>query len=68
MDTLFYVFIIPFVISLFLFSKHVWRKEFLSDQWGVLALIALLAVVAGCLILVISLFEGWIQINWGYID
>ncbi len=68
MDSLFYVFAIPFAISLFLFSRRVWTKEFLSDRWGVLVLIALLAVVAGCLILGISLFEGWITLNWGYID
>ena len=68
MDTLFYVFAIPFVISLFWLSKRVWTKEFLSDQWSLLALIALLAVVAACLILVISLFEGWITLNWGYLD
>jgi len=60
MSAIFYVFVIPFIISLFLFSKHVWTKEFLSDKLAVLAIIALLAVTIGCIILVISLLEGWI--------
>jgi len=64
MSAIFYVFVIPFIISLFLFSRHVWTKEFLSNKLAVLAIIALLAVTLGCILLVIGILEGWFQVHW----
>ena len=55
MDTIAYIVGIPSLIGLFLLTRQVWTKKFLSDKWGVLAIIVLLLAIISCIILLIGL-------------